>query len=346
MKIDTLIVGFGRAGRDLHLKCLKKLHLVGPDIPKVHVVETNPAPDFEYQREVQLYQSLDAAAARLSRETIVHVCTPPTSHAKVVEEAARLGFRRFIIEKPLADSYVDACRLAALNDEKGLDILVVGNWTASRLVETLKTGIGARESSLTPIGTISMSQSKSRVSRTIVNEGHRSAFDVEMPHLVALALHLAGLDAALIDAGTDELKVGPQTYPSMGAAFMELGHVGSWRTRLFTNLASPVRARYLEYQTEQGSIRGYFPADGSDEYSYLLKFDSRGLLLDRALIEDDPLSSFLAQSYHYFGTGKDRPISNLAFNLKVIELLDDARALSAMKKIECESGREALCLGI
>lgn len=325
--LKPLIVGFGRAGRDLHLHCLRQLDRTGDlpaDMSVVHVVDPMvSAQACHAAGGINLHRSLETAAEAILPSAVVHVCTPPDTHHTVVARAAELGFRRFIIEKPMAANVRGAEQIMAVAARYGLDVLVVANWLASELTRCIVERIAA-DPTWRPLGSIAMRQTKSRLSRA--GGDHHSAFDVEMPHLVALALHIAGSDAELVAATSAGLEIGERHYPDLGLAYMETAHANGLRCRLFTDLACPVRERSMEYRAAAGIVRAYFPADCSDSFSFLHLLDERGGVIERRIIHDDPLSSFLVRSYRYFDTGADRPESDVGFNHKVVALLDAAKA--------------------
>jgi predicted dehydrogenase len=325
--LTPLIVGFGRSGRDLHLHCLRKLKSAGSlpiDLSVVHAVDAQIGGAARCSEDaVLVHRNLESAAAAVPLSAVVHVCTPPQAHAAVLARAASLGFRRFLIEKPMASSNREAEQIARVTEAENLDVLVVANWLTSALTDHLRENI-ATDLSYEPLGSIVMRQTKSRVSRA--NGAHASAFDIEMPHLVALALHLAGVKAELAAASSADIVIGNRVHRDLGSAYMEISHASGLRCQLYTDLACPMRERSIEFRTATGMIRGFFPVDGSDSCSYLYRIDEQGVVRERRLIADDPLTNFLDRSYRYFHTGEDRPRSDVAFNQKVVALLSAAKA--------------------
>jgi len=63
---------------------------------------------------IRVYEALVAAGAN-----VIHVLTPPSSHARVALEALERGCH-VLVEKPVAESVEDALAIAQLAREKGL----------------------------------------------------------------------------------------------------------------------------------------------------------------------------------------------------------------------------------
>lgn len=83
------------------------------------------------------YDSVDAL---LSGETLdfVDICTPPSSHAALVQRALQAGLH-VICEKPLVTRLADARRIAAASVSAGRTVHVVHNWLRAPICRKIST---------------------------------------------------------------------------------------------------------------------------------------------------------------------------------------------------------------
>src|SRR5690348_15196465 len=103
----------GRSGEQLHLPSLSKVRLASPGL-----LGLAPVIVFDPYRQpadvpgVVAVRSLQEAAGCLPPcRTVVHLCTPPRVRSSMLGRLAELGYRKIIVEKPLA---VDLVGLAAV----------------------------------------------------------------------------------------------------------------------------------------------------------------------------------------------------------------------------------------
>ncbi|TMC02259.1 MAG: hypothetical protein E6J41_30585 [Chloroflexi bacterium] len=317
--LGSILVGFGHAGRDLHLPCLARMperRVLGIVDPAAAVAPDLPVPIVP---DLSLLPRGDPAGA------VVHVCVPPARHADVVARAAALGYRRFIVEKPLADSRAGAAAIAGLAERDGLDVVVVANWLFSGLTDRVREELDRAG----PPALLRMRQSKMRVSRTLAAPAPETAWAVEMPHMVALAVHLLGEDVALRRAAAADLVVGSRRVAAMGSADMRL-RVGGVDVHLSSDLASPVRERWVDVAWAGGTgLRGHLSADASELWSELTWRSTGGPAPARCLFRDDTLERLVRQAYAWFEGRGPRPASDLALHLLVCRLLDEAAAAAS-----------------
>jgi len=114
-----------------------------------NVAEKGHLPGWELRKDVRIVAATDAVSARrdafraacpdarwydgvdalLADQTLdfVDICTPPSSHATLVERALRAGLH-VLCEKPLATRIVDAKRAAAAAARAGRIVHAVHNW--------------------------------------------------------------------------------------------------------------------------------------------------------------------------------------------------------------------------
>jgi predicted dehydrogenase len=323
--VVSVLVGFGHAARSFHLPFLRRLdrpvHVVDPHLG-ADAVDAHRGP--RYARTVAELTDLDPAAA------VVHVCSPPDTHADVVFTAAELGFRRFIVEKPLATRRADAARLVELDRAGAVDVLVVANWLSSALTRRIRAELAAAAA---PVEDVVLSQVKPRVQRTLSSApGHESAFDVEAPHLVTLALALFDDPGRLREVSCTDLVVGDQVRPDMGSVRMVFRAPGGYDITLHSDLTAPYRERSTRIRWSDGrTLAGFHPCDSNDLYAQLHITQPDGRV-SQELIYDDTVRTFLTAAYTYFAGAGPKPASDVHFGARVATLLDDVKSVAAAQK--------------
>jgi predicted dehydrogenase len=248
----------------------------------------------------------------------------------VVREAAELGYRRLIVEKPLACTMDEVGQIQALRAEYKLQVFVVATWLSSSLTARLRAML---EEPLTGAWTkMSIQQLKPRFSQTLNNRSHTSALEVEIPHQVALSLYLAGTSVEVMAASCSDMRVNGTTVPLMGSASIVLQHVNGQSSLLHSDLTAPVRERSVEILFEDGRrVVGYYPSEAKDSFSQLHVFNGENALVSRDIFFDDPLSAFLAETYRYFENGAGKPpSSDLDFHEAVMSVLWEAKRQSGL----------------
>jgi predicted dehydrogenase len=325
--LGTLIVGFGRAGRELHLRGVLAAREAGApgfarDAPVV-VVDALVPPRTDIEGVVRA-NDLPPADGR----TVAHLCTPPDDRPGALSALAEAGYRQVICEKPLARAEVELERILVTAEAFGLDLLVSGPWLSSALTRRLTDVLGRPELGV-PRHQLIL-QRKPRFSRTLAQRHDQTAFDVELPHAVALALLLAGDPVAVIAAGSEDMCVDGVRLPGMGGAWLELLHRDGRRTSIRSDLCAPVRQRSVVVRCEAAVVRGDFPVSGDDHYAQLVIRDHDGELLERERMLDPGLDRFLLEAYaHFVGRGP-RPLSDLTRAAPVVSVLAEARTRSGL----------------
>ncbi|MFF6783090.1 Gfo/Idh/MocA family oxidoreductase [Streptomyces sp. NPDC012510] len=319
--LQPLVVGLGRSGSGLHVKTLARLAgrtgstgdppvalpAIGCD-PRADVLRLPAEPS-----ELTVCTTLDQALERVDPATAVaHVCTPPRLRHAVIAELAGHGFRRMIVEKPLAASRDELDALIRLRDEAGLALVAMAHWTGSRLADRLRRLV--RGEQLGPLRRITVDQHKPRFLRSLTTDGHRSALDVELPHSLALALDLAG-PAELRAAHCWDLRCEERELPGMGGAQVELEHSTGVSTLLRSDLGAPVRQRSVVCEFDGGTATGHFPLSEDDDHAQLVITPTGGDTPaaptgahatggvpgpGRQVFRDDALTDFLEGAYRGF----------------------------------------------
>lgn len=323
--LRTLLIGFGRAGAGLHWSTLRRLRAEGEHTqlfaaePPV-VWDPGPARDSAAQEGLLVASSLAQAARELDpTSTVVHLCSPPDARLETLREVAALGFRRILVEKPLAVDAASAHRIAELRESYGLSLVSVTQWLRSALTLRLAELVAGGE--LGRLRGVAVVQRKPRMMRTLRDQGHPTAFDVELPHSVGVVLRLAG-NAEVTDAAGSDMRVGDVIIPRMGTAWLRLQHTGGPVSEIFTDLTSPVRERRIELTFEAGRVVGYYPASEADHFAALSVTGPTGGT--DQVFYDDSLSAFFVHTYQRFASAADQA-GDFALAVRVVELLDAAK---------------------
>ncbi|MFF1607121.1 Gfo/Idh/MocA family oxidoreductase [Amycolatopsis sp. NPDC058278] len=324
--LRTLLVGLGRAGAQLHLPVLAGARAAAPQLfDDEPVVGCDPWRTPPGRPGLIVRESLASAAAEVDpARTVAHVCTPPESRSDVLAELAGLGFRRLVVEKPLAIDTDELSRVIELRRRHGLRIAVVEPWLTSSLTARL-TALG-RDGRLGEPRSITLVQNKPRFRRSLTTTSHRTAFDVELPHGVGLALRLAGNARVTHASGTD-LVVGKTRVPRMGGARVGLRHTNGTRTEIESDLTSPVRERRVVLRFENGTAVGHYAVSSDDPYSQLtVTVDGRR---EHQVLRDDSLTEWMIYAYRLFQGSRDQHAKSFSVACDVARLLSVAKNISA-----------------
>lgn len=301
--LRTLIVGLGRAGLGLHWAVLRKLRAAGehPDLfapAPVLALDPTVVPTATGDGLLPV-PSLERAVALLDpAETVVHLCTPPVTRLGLLRELSEAGFRRIVVEKPLATGVAEAHAIHDLAVGEGLELDVVAPWLASSLTRRLAALVA--EGKLGALRTIGIRQYKPRMRRTLADLGHPTAFDIEPPHSVGVCLRLAG-DAEVISAGLSDMRIGETVVPGMGRAELRLRHA-EVTSHIVSDLTAPLRERRIELGFEGGRVVAHYPNAEDDCYAQL-RLQRPGLPEQLEIFPDDALSAQMTGSYRAFLTG-------------------------------------------
>lgn len=333
-KRRSLIVGFGHAGRDLHLRCLRKawVRYRDEDIfdETVGVVERRAAErGFQWREEFAVFPALSEVRGFDPDVTVVHICTAPPDHLPAFREVAARGYRKILVEKPVTTSEWELLEILDLAQRRALDIQVAANWLSSSLT--------ARLSDLVTSGrfgrllALRVEQHKPRFTRTLMHRHHRTAFEVEMPHQVALALYLGGTDSKLLNAATSPMRVDGMTIPHMGTAEIRLLHGNRIPSLLQSDLTATIRMRTVNLRFPDCHVVGYYPVSADDDYSRLTITDPASRPLESELMVDDPMTTWLRDCYRHFAGRGPRPSSDLRFAAEVVSIICQAKALCGVE---------------
>jgi predicted dehydrogenase len=331
-KLSTLIVGLGNAGLGLHWEVLRRARrstsATEPFSGQRPVAyDPRPVPSARWDDDLVVVRRLEQARELLDpAQAVVHLCTPPSTRLEVVAELAELGFRQILLEKPLATSHESLDALVELRGTARLRMMVVAHWLQSALTRRLHALVTSQ--SLGELRSVSVVQRKPRFVRSLRGDGHPTAFDVELPHSVGIALHLAG-DAKVTAANCSDMHLGDLVVPRMGTARLALQHDGGTRTDIFSDLTSPVRERRIELVFDRGHATGYYPESRDDHYAHV-SVAAAGEAEARVVFPDDSLAAFLVYAYRQFAHGAEFD-HDFDRGVRVTSLLCDAKTLCAVQ---------------
>ncbi|MFE6780235.1 hypothetical protein [Streptomyces sp. NPDC057702] len=331
--LHTLLVGLGRSGRELHLPVLRRLRqdagvgdghapadsVFAADVPVGY--DLTARPDDAPVPGLTTVSSLSQARAQLDPSTtVVHVCTPPDHRAQVLRDLAELGFVQFLVEKPIGVDSEVVGDIRAVRDAYGLRLAVVAPWLHSTLTARLHTLV--RSGDLGALRRITVHQHKPRLRRTLSTPSHPTAFDVELPHSVGVALRLAGA-GQVTEAAWSDAVAGDRVVPRMGSAELTLVHDAGTTTRIVSDLTSPVRERSITLDFDAGQVEGHYPLSGEDNYAHL-RVRPTGRPETYELFPEDALDACLLATYRGFVEHTDLT-ADFELQAQVVRVLESAK---------------------
>lgn len=332
--LHSFIVGMGRAGAGLHLPSLAKVRAKAPGL-----LASGPVVVFDPFRPpsctggtVTAATLEEAAGISPPHRTVVHLCTPPHIRSSMLNRLGALGYRKFIVEKPLALDLVGLAAVARARRRWGLEITVATHWLDSRLTGRLRAAVLAEE--LGGLRHIRVVQNKPRFTRSAVLTHSPTAFDIEVPHALAVVLSLAG-GARIADASWEDMVTDRLSLPRLGRARMRLEHYSGVRTEIDSDLTSPVRERRITLQFERGTLTGHYPCSEAD-HTAQLRVSVPGGEETRSVFADDALPAFLRSAYRRFAHAHCSA-GALPVQVDAVRLLNEAKELCAARREEVRS---------
>ncbi|WP_026403139.1 oxidoreductase [Actinomadura rifamycini] len=319
--LHTLIIGMGRAGHRLHLPSLDKVRTAAPGLlAPAPIVAFDPfRPPVGADRAVTAATLEEAARRHPPARTVVHLCTPPHVRAAMLDRLAGLGYRTIIVEKPLAVDLIGLAAIARIRRRRDLDITVATHWLDSALTRRLRAAVtGGRFGALRRVRIV---QNKPRFAPGGGPRAHPTAFDVEVPHALAVALDLVGA-ARVVGAALDDLVIGDRRVPRLGRARLRLEHRSGVRTEIDSDLMSPVRERRITLEFDAGVVVGHYPCSDADHTAQLRTVRPGGETSWTAF-DDDAFPAFLRTAYERFAAAT--PHGTLPLQVDAVRLLTEAK---------------------
>ncbi|MBB4264586.1 hypothetical protein [Roseospira visakhapatnamensis] len=330
--VQPVIVGLGHAGTNFHLRPLEThadhflsragVRLLPPMVVDPRLSESRRLADLAVERR---------------GGAIVHISATAVLNTRILTQAYELGYRRFLVEKPLCIGFRQIEEMEAIARADDIKIVVVTNWLFSRLTRLLARRI-AEHGGPDAVVTLEMHQHKPRFSRTRSRTVNPTAFEVELPHMLGLTAHLLGPRLTLVSSACEDLVVGEtHRYEALGSVTLRLTANAGTPATLLSDLRKPTRERWVDLRFRDGArLRGYFPCSSDDCFSHLATVDEDGgvTVIDR--FEDNTVQQMLRETYDYFLGIGDRPVSTPEFHLPMCRLLAQARATCGLKDPEPE----------
>ncbi|MEV0618442.1 oxidoreductase [Nonomuraea sp. NPDC050404] len=335
--LHTLIVGMGRSGSGLHLPSLAKVRASDPGLLSLSPIVYDPyRPPVTTPGAVSATSLEEAARHTPPGRTVVHLCTPPDVRATLLEHLAKLGYRKIIVEKPLALDLVGLAAVARVRRRWGLHLTVATHWLDSALTSRLRAAVEA--GGFGGLRGIRVVQNKPRFTRSLAVRHSPTAFDIEVPHALAVVLSLAGgarIDGASCeDMVTDRLRL-----PRLGRARLRLLHHSGVRTEIDSNLTSPVRERRITLEFDHATLTGHYPCSDADHTAQLRV--SAGGESTWSAFTDDALPAFLRGAYLRYSTSPAFPPGALPVQVDAVRLLTEAKDLCAARDKPSEEAPHA-----
>jgi predicted dehydrogenase len=251
-KYNVVIVGYGHAGR-IHRKAYGSLGnlcsvaaVVDPDLGKhVEISATLPG--------VKIYRELAEALSHVCGEVIVDFCVPAKVHLELVETALRLGVTRFLIEKPLAWDVASSEKLVMTL--QGSEVVYLDTYAASSGVQQLLEKIAGQDSVAEHVSLVFHKNriSDSRLNRGFAQDAVPSAWMIEGPHMLSIAMQIAGQIARVLSASTFDMEIGTnRLLPEHGGGRALLEHENGAVTHLDLDLCSDRNVRRIEVTLRNG----------------------------------------------------------------------------------------------
>jgi predicted dehydrogenase len=273
--------------------------------------------------------------------TVVHICTPAHDHASTLRAATDAGFRRIIVEKPCAGNVADVDEMRRIADRTGATVGVINPYLYSRSVASCKDKI--QQVGQQP-HYLEFEMSKPRITPTLAGRSRpESVMDVELPHQIATALHLTEasryrlLRAEVRHMHYREVDTEPcQVVRNMGVGILVL-ELDQCIAVLISSLDALTRTRVLKLRFPNSEhIEAFLPVTGDDHTSVVMEYSGRNSdgsteQTRVAKLPDDMLERCLYDTYSRFCTDSPQ-LSDLAFNRKVIDLMDKAKTFARIRR--------------
>ncbi|HEU5023846.1 MAG TPA: oxidoreductase [Spirillospora sp.] len=340
--LHTLIVGMGRAGQGLHLPSLVKVRAAAPGLlARAPIVAVDPlGPPGDVPGLVRAGSLEEAARCCPPARTVAHLCTPPQARAALLDRLAGLGYRKIIVEKPLAVDLPGLAEVARIRRRWGLDVTVATHWLDSGLTRRLRAAVTAGE--FGALRRIRVVQNKPRFTRSVAARDHPTAFDVEVPHALAVVLSLAG-GARIAGASWEDMVLGRTRVPRLGRARLRLEHAAGVRSEIDSDLTSPVRERSITLHFDRAVLVGHYPCSDADHTAQLRTVRPGGDAA-REVFADDAFPAFLHGAYVRYARSVASMHRTLPVQVDAVRLLAEAKRMCAADGDRREEARGAAAI--
>lgn len=335
-KRKIVLVGCGKSGR-LHTKCYGKF---ADKVDIIAVIDPSPkvGKSFEgfYSGSFpasegfpQYFSSLEAfAQAKIINplDCIMDVCVPNAFHYEIVNKVVELGFKKVLVEKPLADSIEESIKFGYLD----ANIAVVENYLYSNVTLELKRII--KEQKFIP-KYVRIEFSKDRRPDTMRNRGFHEdrqphLFFVEVPHQIAVAHFLFGDVKANLGAWCNNLIVEGKVFKEHGEGGITLLHDSGVISYSFSCLEGhnhfPLRYRGIRIYCDNNiTLCAHYPIGGDDAFYGVVMVYEKDDIIKKYSIKDDNLTYTLDALTESLSENSGNVRSNIALGQKIVKVLCD-----------------------
>jgi predicted dehydrogenase len=170
------LIGFGAIAEHAHLPALRSF----PEIEVVAVADLSPARR-ERVRELLPHAAVfDAPLDLIANADVtgVDICTPPGTHAELIEAACARGLRTVVCEKPFVLSEEEYARVCDARVRSGATVVSVNNWMHSHLDRRVREVLEA--GSIGPVQRIVLQTGRPDVAKG--NEGWQPNWRTSQSH--------------------------------------------------------------------------------------------------------------------------------------------------------------------
>lgn len=318
--LKIVIVGYGFAGQ-IHAKTYRKLaascYLAG-------IVECRQDrhPVIKKQHPgINIYETLELALANIGSDVIVDLCVPAPQHIELAKIAVTSGVTRIMLEKPLGWSYRMAVSLSEVL--RGTDSIYLDTYLSSRGLSQLKSWVLREKSG---IDKVCINFSKNRIEDSFNGRGFDNttppdAWHIEGPHMVTIALEIAGEISAIEEASLHDMTYNNKTISNHGGGYASIIHRGGTHTILSMDLRSRENFRIVEvFLKNKISFRLRLPKSKASTLSSHIERIEHGTVIESCTIEDYPMEQCISHGIDHFLTNSSNPIS-ISHGIKISTIL-------------------------
>ncbi|MFD6950080.1 MULTISPECIES: sugar phosphate isomerase/epimerase [unclassified Nocardiopsis] len=131
--------------------------------------------------------------------------------------------------------------------------------------------------------------------------------------------------------------------PRLGRARLSLRHHSGVRSRIDSDLTSPVRERRIVLEFDRALLTGHYPCSAAD-HTAQLRVDAQGWGPIRSVFDDDALPAFIRAAYTRYARSHGTP-GTLPAQIEAVRLLTEAKSLCASRARGKEADSHENCAG-
>lgn len=333
--VDIILVGCGKAG-SIHCKCYSKLKEQDVNINVVALVDSNPD---QVKKFYSLYKEFNdgekplvaCSLREISKEidienAIIDLCVPNDAHYQCSKEACDLGSKKIIIEKPIANSVLDAKKIEKLD----ANVAITENYVYSKVTEHLLKII--EKYNLKPKFARTEFSKDRRIDsangRGSLKNGSPHVFTVEMPHQIAVVNYLFSNPTDIFGAWCNDMILENKRLYEHGEGAITLHHENGTISYNFSCLEGykhlPMRHRSVMIYCEGGvRINTHYPAGGDSALFGIVTVYENNHVIEKKDIHDDTMTETLKSIIGRFEKN-EKQITDAAFGCRIIETINES----------------------